>query len=131
MKLYEIKKGGKMYTAYVLSEKSRNELKKRFPPKFQDFIGHHITEKFGVPSDTKPPEAKDAKVVGYVNDDSLEALVVSLDGTTKRSDGSTYHITWSLDKGKGRKPVDSNKLLKKGFEKVTPFSIFVDPRVLR
>ena len=29
-------------------------------------------------------------------------MVVELDGTTDRPDGSTYHITWSLGPGRKR-----------------------------
>jgi hypothetical protein len=41
--------------------------------------------------------------------------VVSLDGSTDRPDGSTYHITWSL--GPGRKARESNDVLRdRGWE---------------
>jgi len=43
---------------------------------------------------------------------SLRCLVVELDGTTDRPDGSTYHITWSL--GPGRKARESNDVLRDG-----------------
>lgn len=39
----------------------------------------------------------------------MEALVVSLGGTTDRPDGSTYHITWSL--ADGRKAKESNDVI--------------------
>ena len=37
-------------------------------------------------------------------------MVVSINGTTDRPDGSTYHITWSL--GDGRRARESNDVLK-------------------
>ena len=37
-------------------------------------------------------------------------MVVTIDGTTDRPDGSTFHITWSL--GPGRRAVESNDVLK-------------------
>ena len=40
------------------------------------------------------------------------AMVVTIDGTTDRPDGSTFHITWSLDKSKGREARESNDVLK-------------------
>jgi hypothetical protein len=50
-------------------------------------------------------------VVGRADDcDSLECLVVEIDGTTQRPDGSTYHVTWSL--GPGRRARQSNDLLR-------------------
>jgi len=102
------------YTAYVLDDASRELLAKRFPPKYPDFIGHHVTVQFGLPANAAPPSAAALKVVGYKDSgDGLEALVVTVNGSTDRPDGSTYHITWSLDRSK-YKPVDSNKLLSGG-----------------
>lgn len=105
------------YIAYILDSKSRRELENKFPPKFSRFIGHHITYKFGVNSTYPlPKNTENIKVVGYsVNDNGLEALVVSLNGKVNRADGSFYHITWSLEPSKF-KPVDSNNLIKsKGY----------------
>ena len=52
-------------------------------------------------------------MVGHADDgDSLECMVVTIDGTTDRPDGSIFHITWSLDKSKGRQARESNDLLK-------------------
>ncbi len=109
-----------MYIAYVLDLKSKNSLAKKFPPKYPDFIGHHVTLFPGVKSDAqRPPAAKSVKVVGYADDgEGLEALVVEVNGTTQRPDGGTYHITWSLDRSLGRKPVQSNELVKAGYSKL-------------
>ena len=38
-----------------------------------------------------------------------KAMVVSIDGSTDRHDGSTYHITWSL--ADGRRAHESNDVL--------------------
>ena len=100
-----------MYTAYVLSEESRNTLMEKFPPKYEKVIAHHITVEFGVPKGTPPPEEADLKVLGYADSgDGLEALVVSVNGSPKREDGKHFHVTWSLDPVK-YKPVDSNDLI--------------------
>lgn len=122
-----------MYTAYVIDDKSRRELKKKFPPKYPDFIGHHVTLRFGVSKDTPKPKAPaTVEVVGYKDDGKgAEALVVAINGNTERLDGSTYHITWSIDRSAGRKPVDSNSILMGGFDKVTPISINVTPELLK
>lgn len=41
------------------------------------------------------PEAVRAAIVGRIDDESsLEAMVVTIDGTVDRPDGSTFHITW-------------------------------------
>jgi len=122
-----------MYTALVLDSKSRRELQKKFPPKYPDFIGHHVTLKFGVPKDTpKPKQPATIEVVGYKDDGKgVEALVVAVNGKSERPDGSTYHITWSIDRSAGRKPVDSNKILKDGFDKVESTPIKITPEVLK
>jgi hypothetical protein len=122
-----------MYTALVLDSKSRRELQKKFPPKYPDFIGHHVTLKFGVPKDTPNPRQPDTiEVVGYKDDGKgVEALVIAINGKSERPDGSTYHITWSIDKSAGRKPVDSNKVLKGGFDKVESTPIDITPEVLK
>lgn len=120
------------YSAYVLDEHSRNLLKKRFPPKYPEFIGHHITYKFGVAKDTVPPsDPSSVNVIGYADEDGLEALVVSIDNSSERPDGSIYHITWSLDRSEGKKPVHSNKLVKRGFKKIHPIKISVTPKILK
>lgn len=112
------------YQAFEISHESRSKLVAQFPPKFPEFIGHHITYKFGVKSDIPLPEASNFRVVGYAcNDAGLEALVVEVDGTTVREDGKTYHITWSLDREAGFKPVNSNDLVQGGYEKVPAINI--------
>lgn len=106
------KKVRKGYQAFELDQKSRSELAAVFPPKFSEFIGHHITYRMGVPETEPLPEASSFKVVGYaIDEDGLECLVVEVDGTTKRPDGRTYHITWSLDRSAGFKPVSSNDVI--------------------
>lgn len=103
-----------MYTAYVLPETERQRLAKIFKPRYAEFLGHHVTEKFGVPKGTEaPPQPVKFRVVGEVDSrDGLQALVVSVDGSTERPDGGTYHITWSLDRDAGYKPQHSNDLIK-------------------
>ncbi len=57
-----------------------------------------------------------ARIVGRADDGrSLECLVVEIDGSSDRPDGSTYHITWSL--GADRKARESNDVLRdKGWQ---------------
>jgi hypothetical protein len=74
-----------------------------------------------------PPEVR-AEIVGRTDDDEgVEAMVVTIDGTTDRPDGSTYHITWSL--GPGRKAKESNDVLKeRGWKELDhPIPIMVSP----
>ena len=120
------------YTAYVLKKKSRNQLFQKFPPKFPEKIAHHITKQFGVPSNTPHPSMpKSIKVVGYASNDKIEALIVEINGSTQRPGGGTYHITLSLDREKGAKPVHSNNLIQNNWERVDPITIQVSPQTLK
>ena len=104
------------YLAFVLSEASRAELLKKFPPKFERTICHHVTIQFNnIHFDSVPEQPDcDVYVIGYAEDENIEALAVEIAGQTKRSDGSFFHVTHSLSAPK--KPVDSNKL----FDKIKP-----------
>lgn len=118
-----------MYIGYELTEESRNNLLERFTPKFPKVICHHITEKFGVTRDTPEPEMPDnVSVVGYASNDIIEALVVSIDGSTARPDGKVYHITLSLDPSRA-KPVMSNDLIAQNlWERVSAIPVDVIPK---
>lgn len=120
------------YTAYTLSDSSRRELLAHFKPKYPEVIAHHVTYQFPAKStDALPPDVKDAHVVGYEHEDGLEALVVEINGSTKRPDGKLYHITLSLDRAKGKKPVHSNDLVNKSFQHVARIPIHLTPTFLR
>jgi hypothetical protein len=82
--------------------------------------------------DTPLPTLTRGKIVGICTDfKTLEALVISIGGTTNRPDGSTYHCTWSLDKAV-RQAVDSNTLLKEiGYHKfLHPMMIDIEPALM-
>jgi hypothetical protein len=100
------------YQAFEISAASRSALAAQFPPKFSEFIGHHITYKMPARSTDDLPENAQIRVVGYAcNEEGIEALVVEVNSSTQRPDGKTYHITWSLDRSAGFKPVKSNELI--------------------
>lgn len=119
------------YTAYLLTPESRAAVLERFPPRFGDVICHHVTERFGIAAgEGCVPAPAEISIVGYASDDSLEALVVAVNDQTMRPDGMVYHITLSLDRSKGRKPVDSNRLIAaKGWDSVAPLAIETVPRL--
>lgn len=123
------RKGLHGYSAFVLTESSRQKLAVVFPPKYPEWIGHHITKQYGVAKDPNQEYGgfKHVTVVGYADaGDGIEAFVVNVDGTIKRPDSLTYHITWSLDRSQGKKPVDSNKLINEhGFVAIDPILIDV------
>jgi len=107
----------------------RNALLARFPPRYPDVIADHVT--LQTDAGREPlPDPVDAIIVGKADDgDGLECMVVTIDGTTGRPDGSTFHITWSLDKAKGRQARQSNDLLReRGWDKLDqPVPVKVEP----
>ncbi len=115
-------------TGWKLPPEDRERLLQRFPPKYENVIADHVTLRTGATPDTHLPRKPAARVVGRADDGrSLECLVVELDGTTDRPDGSTYHITWSL--GPGRKARESNDVLRdRGWEHIdAPMPIELEP----
>lgn len=101
-----------------LDRSERQTLLRRFQPRWPDVIADHVTLQAGAPADAPLPPEVSAEIVGSVDDGKgLQALVVAVDGSTDRPDGSIYHITWSLDRSRGRKPVQSNEVLaQKGWQ---------------
>ena len=96
---------------WKLPEGERDALLERFPPRYEKVVADHVTLRADAAQDSPLPREVNAQIVGRADDgDSLECLVVALDGSTDRPDGSTYHITWSL--GAGRKARESNDVLK-------------------
>ncbi|MGN6374613.1 MAG: hypothetical protein ACTHMG_03560 [Sphingomonas sp.] len=99
-------------TGWLLDEDDRARLLERFPPRWPDVIAHHVTLDGRAGRDAPLPEERGGEVVGMAEDGhGLEALVVAIGGTTARPDGSTYHITWSLDASRGREPIQSNDVI--------------------
>lgn len=94
---------------WKINSRDRNELLRRFPPRYDNVVADHIT--FGKSAGLTLPDVPVAEVVGIADDgEGVQALVAELSGTTERPDGSTYHITWSL--ADGRKAVESNDVIK-------------------
>ena len=115
-------------TGWKLPTDERSMLLDRFPPKYENVIADHVTLRVGASPRTPLPRRPEARVVGRADDGiSLECLVVELDGTTDRPDGSTYHITWSL--GPSRKARESNDVLRdQGWEHLpAPIDIDLQP----
>ena len=112
-------------TGWKLPQAEREALLQRFPPKYEEVIADHVTLRVGATANTPLPRTPDARIVGRADDGkSLECLVVELDGTTERPDGSTYHITWSL--GAGRKARESNDVLRDQGWKPLPAPLAVE-----
>ena len=98
-------------TGWKLPRDERAALLRRFPPRYAEVVADHVTLRVGASAQTPLPRKPAARIVGHADDGtSLECLVVELDGTSERPDGSTYHITWSL--GPGREARQSNDVLR-------------------
>jgi hypothetical protein len=116
-------------TGWKLPRDERDRLLERFKPKYENAIADHVTLRVDASEQTSlPAKPERCRLVGRADDGtSLECLIVELDGTTDRPDGSTYHITWSL--GPGRKARESNDLLREcGWESLSaPIDIAIEP----
>jgi hypothetical protein len=112
-------------SGWLLDPAQREALLRDHPPRYAKVVAHHITLASGdhpVPADTK------AAIVGRTDDDQgVEAMVVTIDGSVDRPDGSTFHITWSL--GEGRRARESNDVLKqRGWKELDhPIALEVTP----
>lgn len=99
-------------TGWKLDDGDRKRLLSRFRPCFPDVIADHVTLRTGTNLNALLPRETSGEIVGEIDDgNGVQALVVRIGGTTDRSDGSTYHITWSLDRARGRRPVESNDVI--------------------
>ncbi|HWV12845.1 MAG TPA: hypothetical protein VN110_06065 [Sphingobium sp.] len=97
---------------WKLDAAERALLLDRFPPLWPDVIADHITLSSGVAEDAPLPEPEQAQIVGSISDgDGLQALIVVVGGHSGRPDGGTFHITWSLDRSRGREAVQSNDVI--------------------
>ena len=112
---------------WTLDADERTTLLKQFPPSFAKVVANHVTLARDAADRPLPPEVH-AHIVGRTSDGcGVEAMVVTLDGDTKRPDGSTFHITWSL--GDGRRARESNDVLKeRGWQELDhPIPISLTP----
>ena len=97
---------------WKLDDGERSSLLDRFPPIWPDVVADHITLQSGVTDDTPLPGPERAEIVGSISDgEGLQALIVVVGGNSGRPDGGTLHITWSIDRSRGRKAVQSNDVI--------------------
>ncbi|MFC7499711.1 hypothetical protein ACFQRC_10815 [Enterovirga sp. GCM10030262] len=101
---------GKTVIGWALDREQRKELLQQFPPKFDNVVADHVTLAAKAKQDAALPCERLGEIVGRVDDgEGVEALVVAIDDSTDRPDGSIYHITWSL--GEGRRARESNNVI--------------------
>jgi hypothetical protein len=108
---HERARPGDTVIGWKLDRDQRRELLLQFPPRFSEIVADHVTLSARVDSKSALPSETHAEIIGRADDGKgVEAMVVSIGGTTDRPDGSTYHITWSL--GKGRRAKESNDVIR-------------------
>jgi hypothetical protein len=101
----------KRVAGWLLHPQDRDRLLAVFPPAYPEVVAHHVTLEAGIRRDFPLPTETEGFVVGVADDGAgVQALVVEIGGTTRRPDGSTYHVTWSL--GPGRRAVESNDVIR-------------------
>ena len=101
---------GDSVIGWTLDPKQRAELLLMFPPEYAEAVADHVTLRSKAAADAALPDEKDGEIVGRADDGAgVEAMVVRINGTTDRPDGSTYHITWSL--AEGREAKESNDVI--------------------
>lgn len=85
---------GSHVLGWRLDRADRSRLLERFPPAYPGVDADHVTLAAKVGADAPLPCETEGAIVGRADDGrGVEAMVVSLGGTTDRPDGSTYHIT--------------------------------------
>lgn len=75
--------------------------------RFTNVVCEHVT--FRYPDRSPAPPVETMKAVGHVVGDGVEAVIVEVDGSVFRPDGSVFHVTVSL--ADGHRPVESNPLV--------------------
>lgn len=117
-------------TGWKLHPDDRAALLARFPALFQDVIANHVTLDADAGPDTPLPVETSGEVVGETDDSAgVQALVVAIGGTTDRPDGSSYHLTWSIDRAAGRRAIESNDVIReRGWRRLAaPIPIRLQP----
>ena len=95
----------------LLHPEDRERLLAAFPPAYPRVVARHVALEGAAAPAFPPPAHAEGFVVGVADDGAgVQALVVEIGGTTRRPDGSAYHITWSL--GARRTAVESNDVIR-------------------
>ncbi|MBA3676593.1 MAG: hypothetical protein H0W74_04225 [Sphingosinicella sp.] len=120
-------KGGRVI-GWKLDPNQRKELLQQFPPQFSEIVADHVTLAAKVAGNAELPTETYGEIVGRIDDgEGVEAMIVEIDGTSDRPDGSIFHITWSLSPG--RQARESNEMIRAlGWEKIAlPMPVQLKP----
>jgi len=117
-----------MTTGWKLDRKLRESLLEQLPPRYPEVIADHVTLDAKA-IDVEPPPVSSARIVGRADENrGVEAMVVELEGSLDRPDGSTWHVTWSL--GPGRTARESNDVIAaQGFVPIEPVALKLRPAI--
>lgn len=117
---YEQAPPGEQVIGWQLDREQREQLLARWPPRYPRAVADHVTLRSRVAAHATLPAERECLVVGRADDGrGVEAMVVQVAGTSRRPDGGTYHITWSL--AEGREARESNQVIaERGFSPVEP-----------
>ena len=101
---------GDSVIGWKLDRGERAEVLRRFPPRYRNAVAGHVTLAAKAAADAPPTQEDSGEIIGRADDGAgVEAMVVRLNGATGRPDGSTFHITWSLEEG--RRAKESNDVI--------------------
>ena len=99
---------GKRIIGWRVDREQRVELLQQFPPRYETIVADHVTLESW--TDAPLPEPAVGEIIGRADDgEGVEALVVSIEGSSDRPAGGTYHITWSLAEGRAAR--ESNDVI--------------------
>lgn len=123
---------GDAVVGWRLDANERGELLRRFVPAFPNAIADHVTLVSNAAPDAPLPRETQGQIIGRANDgEGVEAMVVSIAGTTRRPDGGTYHITWSLADGRDAQ-ASNDVIAERGWEELdAPLPVALHPSRLR
>jgi hypothetical protein len=103
-----------MTVGWKLDRDQRARLLQQHPPRYARAVADHVTLKAGADAASEdaglPAVPGAARLIGRADDGrGVEAMVVAINGSTRRPDGGTWHITWSL--AEGREAKESNDVI--------------------
>lgn len=123
------------YTAFLLSQETRQHLLAALPAYYPEISADHITYEHGVHDFGTLFHPQKIEITGVIDDGiGMQALIVQVDGQQYRPNGMPYHITWSYAPEMQRpnttetyRPIHANDLVEqalnhdhKGFTAITP-----------
>lgn len=102
----------RVVTGWKLDPTDRASRLARFPALFPDVVADHVTLRSGTDASTPLRSERHGEIIGEFDDrEGVQALVVRIGGSTIRADEGVFHITWSLDRARGRKAKESNNVI--------------------